>query len=70
MEGLSLNNILGEQEIDTLFTSPDEESQEENPQEKQSEEPKDTQEGTKEKEDNNTADVVDPEELFDDNESQ
>lgn len=70
MEGLSLNNILGEQEIDTLFTSPDEESQEENLQEKQSEEPKDTQEGTKEKEDNNTADVVDPEELFDDNESQ
>lgn len=59
-KGLSFDNILGEQEIDTLFESPEETAG-------NKEESKGT--GTKEEAGDNekTTEVVDPEELFDDN---
>ena len=62
MEELSFDNILGEQEIETLFTDPeDDTSTEENPtEEEEIEEPSD--EGKKKKD--STTEVVDPENLF------
>lgn len=66
MEGINFDNILGEQEIETLFQDPTEESEKED--EAVEEEP---QEGEKkEKKENNTAEVVDPEELFSDDEDE
>lgn len=68
MEGLSLNNILGEQEIDTLFTTPEEEAQEESLPQEDNTQPNDndTEPQEKKEESNNTADAVDPDDLFDD----
>lgn len=68
MEGLSLNNILGEQEIDTLFTTPEEEAQEESLSQEDNTQPNDndTEPQEKKEESNNTADAVDPDDLFDD----
>lgn len=67
MEGLSLNNILGEQEIDTLFTTPEEEAQEETvSQEEDTQLRDDTEPQEKKEESDNTADAVDPDDLFDD----
>lgn len=65
MEGLNLDNILGEQEIETLFQDPEEESLENKAEE--ASEGQELQE-EKKKDDNTTAEVVDPEELFDDSE--
>ena len=63
MEGLSLNNILGEQEIDTLFTTPEEEAQEETvSQEEDTQLRDDTEPQEKKEESDNTADAVDPDE--------
>jgi hypothetical protein len=66
MEELSFDNILGEQEIETLFTDPeDNTSTEENPtEEDETEEPSD--EGKKKKD--STTEVVDPENLFEEEE--
>ena len=61
MEGLSFDNILGEQDIDTLFTEPEEFSPQEEVEE-QHEEQQDSSEENKEKQ---TTEVVDPDELFD-----
>lgn len=67
MEGLSLNNILGEQEIDTLFTTPEEEAQEETVSQEEDTQPRDdTEPQEKKEESDNTADAVDPDDLFDD----
>lgn len=64
MEGLSFDNILGEQEIDTLFTSPEDGDVQE---EQDTPEPKETEgegpsDNTKEK--NKTTEVVSPDALF------
>lgn len=64
MEALSFDNILGEQEIETLFTDPnDTETQEENIQQEEEEEtPTDDNGKKKEK----TTEVINPETLFED----
>lgn len=63
MEEFGLNNILGEQEIETLFDTPDDENTA-NGIEKQD---KDVQTDNEEKENNSTAEAVaDPETLFED----
>lgn len=64
MEELSFDNILGENEIDTLFTNPEDTnapSEQNNTEEGSS---PDSDEKAKEK--NNTAEVVDPEAIFED----
>lgn len=63
MEGLSFDNIMGEQEIETLFTDPEEDTSPETPEEKEKE-PSDAE--GENKENNNTTEVVDPESLFED----
>lgn len=67
MEALSFDNILGEQEIETLFTDPeDNDVQEEH---KETEEEKVETPGSddkKQKEKDNTTEDVDPEDLFED----
>ena len=60
MEGLSFDNILGEQEIDTLFTVPEEVEEEKEEVVAEPEDGADTSDGEKEK----TTEVVDPEMLF------
>lgn len=66
MEGLSFDNILGEQEIETLFTDPnDTETQEDNTQQEEEgieDSPADDKGKTKEK----TTEVINPETLFED----
>lgn len=67
---LGFDNILGEQEIENLFT-PEEDSEDETP--KADEEQKTSEVSTEEpqeKEKNNTAEAVNPEELFDDTEDE
>lgn len=66
MEGLSFDNILGEQEIETLFTDPnDTETQEDNTQqEEESIEDSPTDDKGKKKE--KTTEVINPETLFED----
>ena len=67
MEDLSFDNILGEQEIETLFTDPGEDTlPEENTTEEETEEPSED-EGKKKKKDD-TTEVVDPETMFEDEE--
>ena len=61
MEGLSFDNIMGEQEIETLFTDPEEDTSPETP-ENEEREPSDEEGENKEK--NNTTEDVDPESLF------
>ena len=63
MEGLSFDNIMGEQEIETLFTDPEEDTSPETP-ENEEKEPSDAE--GENKENNNTTEVVDPESLFED----
>lgn len=67
MEALSFDNILGEQEIETLFTDPEDNDVQEGHKETE-EEGVDTSdsETKKQKEKDNTTEVVDPEDLFED----
>lgn len=67
MEALSFDNILGEQEIDTLFTDPEDNDVQEEHKETEEEEvdPSDS-ETKKQKEKDNTTEVVNPEDLFED----
>ena len=60
MEELSLNNILGEQEIENLFVNPEDNAPEEQPEEPTEEAP----DGNKGKEKDTTTEVVDPETMF------
>lgn len=60
MEELSLNNILGEQEIENLFVNPEDNAPEEQPEEPTEETP----DGNKGKEKDTTTEVVDPETMF------
>ena len=63
MEALSFDNILGENEIDTLFTDPtNEDSQEESSQAEEEKSPSSADENSKEK----TTEVVDPDTMFED----
>lgn len=67
MEGLSFDNILGEQEIETLFTDPeDNDVQEEHKETEEEEVETPDSEGKKQKEKDNTTEDVDPEDLFED----
>lgn len=61
MEGLNFDNILGEQEIENLFTSPNDESAQEEP--KNTEPNNEGSENTKQKEEK-TTEVIDPDTLF------
>ena len=61
MEELSFDNILGENEIDTLFETPEEDNTEDPKEEEVDEENDDT---SKKKEEDNTTEVIDPESLF------
>ena len=63
MEGLSFDNILGEQEIETLFTDPEDDDVQTEQQEKEEEEVEDTSDSNTKKKDS-TTEVVDPEDLF------
>jgi hypothetical protein len=69
MEGLGIDNILGEQEIDTLFTSPEDDVVLEEQQEDEDEVVDDTTESKGKKKDD-TTEVVDPETLFMDDPSE
>ena len=62
MEELSFDNILGEQEIETLFTAPEDIDAPNNEHEEPEEEDNDTPPGKKEKD--KTTEVVDPETMF------
>ena len=67
MEGLSFDNILGEQEIETLFTDPeDNDVQEEHKETEEEEVETPDSEGKKQKEKDNTTEDVDPDNLFED----
>lgn len=67
MEALSFDNILGEQEIETLFTDPEDNDVQEGHKETEEEEVDTSNSETKkQKEKNNTTEVVDPEDLFED----
>lgn len=66
MEGLSFDNILGEQEIETLFTDPnDTETQEDNTQQEE-EDINDSPVDDKGKKKEKTTEVINPETLFED----
>lgn len=69
MEGLGIDNILGEQEIDTLFTSPEDNVVLEEQQEDEDEVVDDTTESKGKKKDD-TTEVVDPETMFMDDPSE
>jgi hypothetical protein len=69
MEGLGIDNILGEQEIDTLFTSPEDDVVLEEQQEDEDEVVDDTTESKGKKKDD-TTEVVDPETMFMDDPSE
>ena len=62
MEELSFDNILGEQEIETLFTDPNEESSHE---EEHNQEEDNVPPSGEEKKEENTTEDVDPETMFD-----
>ena len=68
MEGLSFDNILGEQEIETLFTDPEDNEVPEEPTKNAEEEEVETPDSDdkKQKEKDNTTEDVDPENLFED----
>ena len=67
MEALSFDNILGEQEIETLFTDPeDNDVQEEHKETKEEEVETPDSDPKKQKEKDNTTEDVDPENLFED----
>lgn len=64
MEALSFDNILGENEIETLFTDPEDTEVVDEPTHTEEEEVTDTLDSDKPKEKNKTTEVVDPETLF------
>ena len=68
MEGLSFDNILGEQEIETLFTDLEDNEVPEEPTKNEEEEEVETPDSDpkKQKEKDNTTEDVDPEDLFED----
>ena len=68
MEGLSFDNILGEQKIETLFTAPEDNEVPEEPTKNEEEEEVETpgSDDKKQKEKDNTTEDVDPENLFED----
>lgn len=67
MEALSFDNILGEQEIETLFTDPeDNDVQEEHKETEEEEVETPDSDSKKQKEKDNTTEDVDPENLFED----
>ena len=67
MEALSFDNILGEQEIETLFTDPeDNDVQKEHKETEEEEVETPDSDGKKQKEKDNTTEDVDPEDLFED----
>ena len=67
MEALSFDNILGEQEIETLFTDPeDKDVQEEHKEAEEEEVETPGSDDKKQKEKDNTTEDVDPEDLFED----
>lgn len=67
MEALSFDNILGEQEIETLFTNPeDNDVQEEHKETEEEEAETPDSDNKKQKEKDNTTEDVDPENLFED----
>ena len=67
MEALSFDNILGEQEIDTLFTDPeDNDVQDEHTEVEEEETDTPDSDDKKQKEKNKTTEDVDPEDLFED----
>lgn len=68
MEGLSFDNILGEQEIETLFTDPEDNEVPEEPTKNEEKEEVETPDSDpeKQKEKDNTTEDVDPENLFED----
>lgn len=68
MEGLSFDNILGEQEIETLFTDPEDNEVTEEPTKNEEEKEVETPDSDpkKQKEKDNTTEDVDPEDLFED----
>ena len=67
MEALSFDNILGEQEIETLFTDPeDNDVQEEHKETEEEEVEIPDSDDKKQKEKDNTTEDVDPEDLFED----
>lgn len=68
MEELSFDNILGEQEIETLFTDPEDNEVPEEPTKSEEEEEIETPDSDpkKQKEKDNTTEDVDPENLFED----
>lgn len=68
MEALSFDNILGEQEIETLFTDPEDNEVPEEPTKNEEEEEVETPDSDpkKQKEKDNTTEDVDPENLFED----
>ena len=67
MEALSFDNILGEQEIETLFTDPeDNDVQEEHKETEEEEVETPDSDPKKQKEKDNTTEDVDPESLFED----
>lgn len=67
MKGLSFDNILGEQEIETLFTDPEDNAVQEEHKETEEEEVETPgSDDKKQKEKDNTTEDVDPEDLFKD----
>lgn len=68
MEALSFDNILGEQEIETLFTDPEDNEVPEEPTKNEEEEEVETPDSDpkKQKEKDNATEDVDPEDLFED----
>lgn len=64
MEALSFDNILGENEIETLFTDPEDNEVVDEPTHTEEEGVIDTPDSDKQKEKNKTTEVVDPETLF------
>ena len=64
MEALSFDNILGENEIEILFTDPEDNEVVDEPTHTEEEEVIDTPDSDKQKEKNKTTEVVDPETLF------
>lgn len=67
MEALSFDNILGEQEIDTLFTDPeDNDVQEEHKEAEEEEVNTSDSDNKKQKEKDKTTEVINPEDLFED----
>lgn len=66
MEGLSFDNILGEQEIETLFTDPNDTETQENNTQQEEEGIEDSPADDKGKKKEKTTEVINPETLFED----